>query len=401
MAKLKMVCIFLVFIVAQTLHCLPANAQEFIKKEAIYSTKSGKRIGELSFSIEIKFLNANTKTFYLVIGERGSEIIGSGGKNKTLWIFGKNTNAGQLIKTLKKDDYILDVKNYRDFVPFSGNEIYFELKDCEEISKQIKIPFSTDDPLGQTVTLKLQFYIASKDKKKTLIDDDAKVSLKFTIPTPPKGKSLGGALIDFSGGSVIEEEAGGGGGAAAAAEQSAEEKAEEKEELLKKAKEAERIKRTNDLNIFITVKNEEIVSLTEAINALLSDKDAKVSEQTTDSIELVLNELQKKVDYWDKGYTDILLNEEAIQDKFLKFNTEKTIATKKLGELRQKQLEKNNWLKKLGIAFAALMGGWMLFMQIWNPIKMKRQMKKQQKKMEAEVRKRAFENIDINTLDKI
>jgi len=375
MIRLRVVCITLAFVCGQTVFCLAAGESVYTVKEALLSTKNGKRIGELSLSIEVKSLQTNTKTLYLVIGAKGGEII-EGGKNKSLWIFKQNTNASQLIKNLKRDLYELDVKNYRDFTPFSENGIRFELKECEEIKKQTKILFYTDAPLGKEVTLSLRFYIASKDKKRTTIDDDAKLSLVFTMPANLQEN----ALIDLSGNEAKESLS---------------------EELSKKEKEEERIKRTNDLNIFITTKNKEISSLVEEITLLLSTKGAKVTEQKIDSIELVINEMQKRVEYWDKGYTDILLNEEALQDKFLKFGTDKIVATKKLGELRQKQQDQGNWLKKIGIGLGAVMAGWILFMQIWNPIKIKRQIRKQQKQMEQEIRAKAFEKIDINDLDKI
>ena len=67
----------------------------------------------------------------------------------------------------------------------------------------------------------------------------------------------------------------------------------------------------------------------------------------------------------------------------------------------QQQVEKKNWMMYVGIGLGILMLGGMFFMQIWNMAKMKRQIRKQQKMMEDEERKRAFENIDIKGLDEI
>lgn len=389
--RLKIIFLFTLNLFCQTVICQTANENVFTNKETLFSTRNGKQIGELTLSIEIKSLEANPKEFYLIIGEKTGDII-TGAKDKTLWFFSKNTNVNQLKKDLKKKDYTLEVKDFRELTQFSENEISFELKEWDEINRQTKIPFFTDAASGKEIYLKLQFYIASVEKKKTVINDDAKVIISFIVPSNIKEKQQAKALEAMS-----ENAGGGGGGGGAPAEMTA----EEKEEQLKREKEAERIKRTNDLNVFITAKNKEIAALMEEINKLMETKEAKYTIQTIDSLELVINEMQKKVDYYDKGYTDILLNEEAIQDKFLKFGTDKIIITKKLAEMRQKLLDKPNLLKIIGIGFAALMAGWMFIMQILNPIKIKKQIKKQQQMMEAEARKKAFESININDLHKI
>jgi len=365
---------------------LKADEPFFTKTETLYSIKSGNSIGDLLFSIEVKSLDANPKEFNLIIGDKGNDILGSDENKKTLWIFNKNINASDLKKDLKNRDYPLDVKDIREFVPFCENGIRFDLKDWEEIKRQTKFPFYVNGSFGEKITLRLHFYIASKTKKKTVIEDEAKVKLEFTIPSTQKEKKQEGDLISLT------ERAG---------SPSAEETQKQQEDSLKQAQEKERIQRTNAVDVFITEKNKEVTSLLDEINRLASAKDAKITKNTIDSLGVVAEELRKKVDYWDKGYTDILLNDESLQDKFTKFNTDQSTISRKLEDLSQQQVEKKNWMIYVGVGLGVLMLGGMFFMQIWNMAKMKRQIRKQQKMMEEEERKRAFDSIDINELDKI
>jgi len=382
MFRLKIRFAFLLFLFSQVCFVLKADESFFTKTETLYSVKNGNSIGDLQFNIEIKSIDANPKAFYLIIGDKGNDIVGSGENMKTLWIFNKNVNASDLKKDLKSKDYPLDVKDIREFVPFCENGIRFDLKDWEEIKRQTKFPFYINASSGDKIALRLHFYIASKTKKRTIIEDEAKIKLEFTIPSALKEKKQEGDVISLT------ERAG---------NLSAEEIQKQQADSLKQAQENERIQRTNAVNVFITEKNKEITSLLDEINRLASAKDAKISKNTIDSLGTVAEELRKKVDYWDKGYTDILLNDESLQDKFTKFNTDQSTISKKLENLSQQQAEKKNWMIYVGVGLGVLMLGGMFSMQIWNMAKMKRQLRKQQKMMD----KRAFESIDINELDKI
>jgi len=196
--------------------------------------------------------------------------------------------------------------------------------------------------------------------------------------------------------------------------QSEEDKKKKEEEDAKKlaqALEEERIQRTSDLNVFITVKNKEIASLLNEIEELSQNK--KTTVKTFDSLELVVNEMGKKVEYWDKGYTDILLKEEAIQDKFLKFVSDKTTALKMLAEEKQSRTGLPKWLTPFAVAAGVFMMGAMFVMQIVSRIKAKKQMLKAMQaqgiKLPAKAKKlkgklkiqEEIDKVDINDLYKI
>jgi len=378
-----------VFFCCQACFSLAAGEAFFTTKATLYSMKNGNSVGVLSFGVEVKSVDKNPKELYLTIGDKSNEIIEASGNNKSLWIFNKNRNASDLKKDLKNRDYPLDVKDIRDFIPFSENEIRFDLKDWEEIKKQTKFTFYTNASAGDKITLRMHFYIASKSKNKTVIDDEAKIKLEFTLPQPTtgNGKKQDDELV-----SLTDK----------AANQPAKTPQEQQDDSLKQAEEKERIQQTNDLNVFITQKNKEITSLQEDINQLVSAKNSKITKGTLDSLQTIVDSLRIKVKYRDQGYTAIILNNEDLQNKFIKFNSDQSVISKKLDELRQQQSEKKSrTLTYFGIGLGALMIGGMFFMQIWNMTKMKRQIWKQQNMLKEEARKRAFESIDINDLDKI
>ena len=393
MFRSKIRFVFFLIFYCQACFYLTASEPFFTKKETLYSVKTGNPVGELSFNIEIKSMDVNPKELYLIIGDKGNEIFESEGDKKTLWIFGNNMSASELKKDLKNKDYSVDIKDIHEFVSFCENDIRFDLKNWEEIKKQTKFSFYVNSSVGEKITLRLHFYIASKNKKKPVIDDEAKVKLEFPLllPSPARNEKKQQEEESIS---LTER-----------LNQSAKAIQKQQEDSLKQAEEKERIQRTNTLNVLITVKNKEIISLLDDINQLSSEEDAKITENTIDSLEVIVDSLRKKVDYLDKSYTDILLNNEALQNKFIKFGADQTAVSKKLNELRQQQIEKKNiWKDRMiyiGIGLAALMLGGMFLTQLWNMAKMKRQLRKQQKMMEEEERKRAFESIDIKDLDEI
>ena len=370
------------------------------KKETLYSTKNGNPIGELSISIEAKNADPKNKEYYLIVGEKVNEIIDTKGDKKSLWVFNKKMSANELKKDFKNKDIQAEVKDIGEFTPFCENGIRFDLRDWEEIKRQTRLTFHITASPGEKMTLQLRFYVATKDKKKMVIDDEAKVKLEFVIPSAKKEVVQGG---NTQGGNKQEEKTSEESLLSITEKLSADaaKRSERQADSLKQVQEQERIVRTDQLNIFITEKNKEIISLQEEVNEMLANPKNKVAAGTIDSLEAVVGELRKKVDYWDKGYTDILLNDESLQDKFTKFSTDQMIASKRIAELRQQQSQKVNWLMYFGIGSGVLMLGGMLFMQIWNPIKMKKQLKKQQQMMAEEVRKRAFDNINIKELDEI
>jgi hypothetical protein len=104
--------------------------------------------------------------------------------------------------------------------------------------------------------------------------------------------------------------------------------------------------------------------------------------------------MRKKVEYWDKCYTDILLKEETIQDKFTKFGSEQTIALKRLAEMREKITSPKDLLQTIGIIAAGVMMFVMLLMQGLRPVMAKKKLKKMQEEQMKKLKEKTkgFDN---------
>jgi hypothetical protein len=332
-----------------------------------------------------------------------------------LWIFNRNISLNEFKRELKNNDYSLDIKNFNEFISFLVFDVKFELKNWAEILKQTKYTFFTDAALGAEITLKLHCYTATKDKKKSTLDDDARITFAFRLPAtnkPAANQPAAGTTAASTTASTREPEISSPSGTAPQMQETGktEEDKEAEARKLAQAQEAERIQRTNDLNVFITVKTKEIAALLGEIEELSKDKKSTV--KTFDSLELVVNEMRKKVDYWDKGYTDILLKEEAIQDKFMKFGSDHTIAMKMLAEAKQNRTGLPQWLMPLGMGAGIFLLGAMFFMQIFSRIKAKKNLMKALQGQAGDVQAKAdkakgkskvkeIDTVDINDLYKI
>ena len=411
MSRLKNIFLFVLLFYSQACFLLTAGDIILVKKETLYSTKNGKQIGDLSLSVEVKSVESSQKEFYLIIGERNSDKIIEGGKsNKSLWIFNKKISFSNVKKEAKNQDINLDAKGYHDLEPFADSNIKFDIKSWNEMNRQSKYAFTVDAPAGREVVLKLHFFLATVEKKVTTIDDDARITIAFTVPQPgstaatqtqpasttssssaaapatsssattsysapqsqPQNRAPAQSPNDQREVVNLSERLSSQPQAARTNEQP---DAERQKELKAQAEELQ--KRTEDLNLFITVKNKEMASILLDIEELSTTK-RKIQAKELDSIELVLSEMRKKVEYWDKGYTDILLKEEAIQDKFTKFSSDQTIAMKQLAEIRGKATSPKDMLMKLGIFAAVFMMLVMLLMQILKPFLSKKKMAKLQ-----------------------
>jgi hypothetical protein len=317
-------------------------------------------------------------------------------------------------------------------VPFCENGIRFVRKDWDELRKQTQLTFYVNASPGEKVSLRLVFYTATSDKKRITIDDEAKVRIEFEIPDP----SAPGNQVRRAGG-------GGGGGAqggdvisltekitpeaAAAAAKLLE---EQNEEAMALGDAADRGQRVALLNAFITERNREISLFQGDVNAIMEDKTTKVSASTIDSLSTIAEELKNRVDYWEKGYSDILLTEESIHEKFSKFRVTHALTVKKIEDLSHQQnplygildFLKNNILLSLGIGVGGL-----FFLKIFTKLSkklssmVKSKINQQISKAKAEAKKKAtekannltkrktkqkqpddeFENIDINDLAEI
>ena len=418
MSKLKNIILYVLLFYSQACFLMTAGDILLVKKEKLYSTKNGRQIGDLSLSVEVKSVESNKKEFYLIIGERNSDNIVEGGKaGRSLWIFNKKISFNNVKKDAKNQDINLDSKGYQDLEPFTDTGAQFDIKSWNEMKRQTKYQFSVDAPAGRKVVLKLHFFLATVDKKVTTIDDDARVTIEFTIPQPESNTAaqpptqtqqqsqptsaataVSSSQLQSQPQQQQQQQTQNRPQSPSPYAQSPNDQREvvlserlnpippggrttEMPDLERqremKAQAEELQKRTEDLNLFITVKNKEMASILLDIEELSTTK-RKIPAKELDSIELVLSEMRKKVEYWDKGYTDILLKEEAIQDKFTKFSSDQTIAMKQLSEIRGKTSSPKDMLMKLGIFAAVFMMLVMLLMQILKPFLSKKKMAKLQ-----------------------
>jgi len=404
----------------------------YSKKETLYSTKSGLPIGELLLSIEPKTTNPNNSEWILTIGDKGEKFFDTPNE-KTLWIFNQKKNVNQFVKDLKNRDYLLEVKGIKELMPFSENGVPFDMRDWDELRKQTQVTFTAKGPPGEKVTLRLVFYTASSDKKKTTITDEAKLRIVFEIPkitaggvVQPQGQGSNVVTLDR------QTPGGAAGGGAGGAQPDADEEIDpsileaHRQDSIQRAEAANREQRIVLLDAFITERNREIGLLQNEVNKYIDDKENRVNESTIDSLVTVADEMKNKVDYWENGYSDILLADEAIHDKFSKFRITHTLTLKKLDELKQLQkpynfiLEfiKSNLLLSLGI----VVGGAVFlkfFLKLLKKLQSMIKSKINQKvsKMKADAAKRAkgqadkwkdkrkreeaLEEIDIKDLDRI
>ena len=401
----------------------------FSKKETLFSTKNGNAIGEVLLSIAPQNATSANNEWLLIIGSQTGKIV-EARTETTLWIFNNKTNANQLKRDLKNRDYPIEVKGLTEFMPFCENGIRFVLKEWDELRKQTQLSFFINASPGETVTLRLVFYSATSDKKRITIDDEAKVRLDFKIPdfsvssnqTQQTGNrsTQGGEVISLT--EQISPEA-----AAAVAVKLLE---VQREDSIAQAAAADRKQRITLLNSFISERNREIGLFQEDVNVLLEDKKTKVGESTIDSLSTIADEMKNRVDYWETGYSDILLTEEALHDKFSKFRVAHTLTAKKIDELRQRQnplngildFIKNNLLLSIGAGIGGLIF-LKLFMKLSKKLMSLVKSKINQKisKMKSDANKKAtdeakkltkrkkkqkqpdddFDNIDINDLAEI
>ena len=408
--------ILTIFLFCFTGFCFGQTTQGtvFSKKETLYSTKNGNAIGNLLLSIEQKGANE----WSLIIGDRGNFF--ESRTERTLWIFNRKVDANTFRRDMRNRDYPVEVRDLTEFMPFCENGIRFELKDWEELSKQTQVSFFINASPGQIVTLRLVFYTSSQDsRRRTTIDDEARVRIEFEIPDPvvvaqQQKAAQEAELISLT--ENIDQAA------------MAKQREAQREDSLLRAEAANRGQRVVLLNSFILERNLEINSLQEEVNTLLADKKMKVSESTIDSLATIANEMKNRVDYWENGYSDILLTEEAIHNQFSRFRIAHSLTAKKIDELRQQQnplnsvlgFIKNNLLLSLG----AGIGGLILLKLLMKLLKkiqsaIKSKISEKISKMKSDAKNKVkdspkkwgkkkkkqpddeFENIDINDLAEI
>ena len=231
----------------------------FSTKETLFSTKNGKAIGEVLFSITPKNATPTNNEWLLIIGSPTGKIV-EARTETTLWIFNHKTNAIQFKKDLKNQDYPVEVKGLTELMPFCENGIRFVLKDWDELRKQTQLSFFINASPGEKVTLRLVCYTATSDKKRITIDDEAKVKIEFEVPTfSTSGMQVrqAGAGGVQGGETILQTEKITPEDAAAAAKL----RELQREDSLSQAEAANRVLRLALLQTFISERNREIMLL--------------------------------------------------------------------------------------------------------------------------------------------
>jgi hypothetical protein len=146
-----------------------AAAQSFYTEtQTLHSAINGKGIAKLTFSLESK-----TNQYVLTITNAQSS------SDTEIWIFPKATNADK-IKSLHSS---LEAKGINNIHPFcSGNKVNVPISETKNIRYQEKLTLAGALSAGETVTLEMNFYIATKTKKKSIVNDHAKARITFTLP---------------------------------------------------------------------------------------------------------------------------------------------------------------------------------------------------------------------------
>ena len=350
-----------------------ADEPFFTKEESLYSYRTGTYLTDLVFSVSSQ--SDNPDEYVLSISNAKSS------NTKSIWIFGQRMSAELLIKS----DPSIKVKDIDEFSVFCENrDVRFKLAKWGKIKTSLKVPFFTTASEGDKIKLRLRFYISSQDKKKTIIEDEANVRFEFSLPSQAgesadkQTEQITTLPLDLSPGSVSPTP------------EEIEAKAKQKEDSLKQVK-------IKELDFFISKKNAEINAIYQTVVS-----NEKIEKDKLDSFVTTVTELKKKVDIRESGNVDLIDTDEKLTNQFAEFSTKHAEVLK---EIEKRKAGEINWPMYIGIGMGILMLGGMLFMQIWNPIKLKRQQKKQQqeqqKLLEEQEKQRVLAGIDINDLDEI
>ncbi len=355
--------------------CKHVAAGEPIAKEGVLrSVNTGRIIAKLPIGIEARLDNASE--YVLTVGNRNG-ITGLDGNKKTLWVFRQKLNACDF----KNYHAAVEVNDIATFAPFCSNrEVIFNMSKCHEIDNQSEFPFATTVSAGEKIKLTLCLYVASKTRKKTIIEEGAQMLLEFVLPANT-GKNTENRVTTLS----IDTELSGHG----------ELTPEELNAMARQCEDSLLQVKVMELDIFISKQNQELNTFCTLINnTIQGDKNA------VDSLAKLANDLNEKVKIKKEGNIIIISNNDALSEKYALFNTQYNELIQKIEELK-KEPEKINWAMYIGIALGVLMLGGMLFMQIWNPIKIKRQQHRLARQADEAARQNEWNNIDINNLDQI
>lgn len=359
---------------------LYASEPFFSGEEKLYSSRTGKLITNLNFSVEMN-PSESPENYLLTIGNKAG-ITGEDGAKLSLWIFNKKLDA----KTFAKRNSSIEVKDIHLFDPFCKNkEAKFSISNARRIENIAIIPFDVDAGPGSEVELLCTIYIASQKKKKNVIEDEGQVKIRFTLPHQIiREKDKGGEMITLTVDKDLNP----------VVELTPEEVEEErimKEDSILQAK-------IKYLDFFISEKNKEIEDLYTLIDSLIQSRAYEKSK--IDSLENLVYVLKKKVDLQEMGNVALFPNDEGLMNKFTEFSSKYTETTRKIEELKTPPAKKN-WLMILGVASMVVMVVGMFILQIWNQIKTKIDQRKTKKEAEETTKKAELDSLNSGDLDKI
>ena len=367
-------------------HCFfnTAAAQNFsFTEEKTYYTNKGNEITNLTFRVEQK----SPDEYVLTIENRRNT------PNTEIWIFHKEIkpNKGKLPEYPS-----YEVEGLERIQPFcKGNKTNIPLAETKNIRYREDLPLSGDLSAGETVTLNMFFYIATTIKKKTVINDFAKIPLTFTLPAPkkteapqepkapkaPKNEKASTTLYPDTDLSLPPPD---------------ELTPEEKEAWLERKTDSLLQVKISELDDYISDKNTEMKALLAEINEL-GTQNKQIEDAIISPVANKVKILQKDVDFLENHYKSAIAENAILRSNFSEFSVMCEEAMKKIEILRQEPPAPTpiNWLLYLGIGLGALflLVG-MVAMPIWNQYKIKRQQRQQQEEINRDMRRRELEYID-------
>lgn len=353
---------------------LLANEPLCSQEVALYSSRTGKLITTLSYSIELN--SSGSPEDYLLTIENKAD---SKGDKLSLWIFNKKIDAQEFANRNSS----MEVGDIHYFNPFYRNsDAKFTISNARRIEKQTVIPFDVFASLGSKVELACTFYIATHKKKKTIINDEAQCKIQFVLPQRII-RDGEGKIVTLQVDKNVDS-------AVPLTPEELEIKRLAQEDSIQEAK-------IKHLHVFISDVNKEMAILNITIDSLLENN--AYEKNLIDSIESVVNILKKKVDFQEMGNISLFPDDESLMNDFTKFSSDHSDTIKKLEELKIPP-EKRNWLMIIAIAGVVMFAG-MFVLQIWNQIKAKSQQLKAKKEILKANKKSQLDNLDDDELDKI
>jgi hypothetical protein len=358
-------------------------AQEFaIKEVSLRSVNTGKNFATVP--VNIKPNPEAPGEYILEIGDKAG-ITGADGKQITLWFFKQKLN----VKKFKPAGNAVEVSNIAVLAPFySGKELTFDIPEYKEINDLFEFPFAATPFAGDKVKLTLCLYAASKTKKKTVIAEELQMLLEFSPAKAVENAAVAGgnnAASPAGAAGVIEEEK-----AAGLTPEELEAKVKAREDSLLQVKTAE-------LDIFISTQNQELNAYLASVSSIeQGDKTA------ADSLAKLVNLINGRVNVKKEGNIAVISNNDELSEKFTVFNLQYNELIQKIEEQKIKiEPEPVNWMMYAVMGMGAFMLAMTLFMQIWTPIKIKRQQRKAAKEAAKAAQQGELSSININDLDQI